>query len=120
MPSANSSTNETLIKNLELARGILDGAIVSLKGSAGKPLTTKGVVITKSDPFGLPDHILKLRDEGYFKTAKNGREVHEKLASTYSCSVDRVAMALLRLQRKKMLRKTVKLSQKKQQLAYVW
>ena len=69
---------------------------------------------------GLPGHIINLRGHKAFKSPMTANEVQEKLQSTYACSVDRVAMALLRLQRKKMLRKTSKLVGKKKQVAYVW
>jgi hypothetical protein len=122
MPSANSAKDETLIKNLEVARGILDDAIASLKGVGKISLATRKKVKIDFDPgsAGLPDHILGLRGEGFFQSARSGREVHEKLQTIYSCSADRVAMALLRLQRKKMLRKTSKVLGEKKQVAYVW
>jgi hypothetical protein len=120
MPSANNATNETLIKNLEIARAILDDAIAGLKGS-GKIVSPKKIKADSDlNPAGLPDHILDLRNEGFFQSARSGREVHEKLQAVYSCSADRVAMALLRLQRRKMLRKTSKVAGEKKQVAYVW
>jgi len=68
----------------------------------------------------LPDYILQLRSRGFFKQTKTAKEVHAGLQSTYSCSPDRVVMALLRLQRKKELRKTSKIIGKKKQVGYVW
>ncbi|MGB7101893.1 MAG: hypothetical protein WBD95_24395 [Xanthobacteraceae bacterium] len=68
----------------------------------------------------LPDIIIRARDEGFFKSAKTANEVHGKLQPIYACSVDRIAMALLRLQRRKMLRKTSKVAGKKSQVAYAW
>lgn len=68
----------------------------------------------------LPAHILRLREGSFFKQAKTANEVHRKLQATYHCNPDRVAMALLRLQRRKQLRKASKMVDKKKQLAYVW
>jgi len=69
---------------------------------------------------GLPAHILKLRDQGFFKKPKTAHEVQAKLQLVYPCELDRVAMALLRLQRRKQLRKASKMVGKKKQVAYVW
>ena len=68
----------------------------------------------------LSAHILKLRDQGFFKEPKTAHEVQVKLRPVYPCELDRVAMALLRLQRRKQLRKTSKMVGKKKQVAYVW
>lgn len=54
---------------------------------------------------GLPDRILDLRDSGFFDSPKTASEVHQKLHGKYACELDRVAMALLRLQRRRQLRK---------------
>jgi len=69
---------------------------------------------------GLPGLILKLRAQGFFTEPRTALEVHEKLRSTYHCQRDRVAMALLRLQRRKQLRKASKVIGEKRQVAYVW
>ena len=73
-----------------------------------------------SSSEGLPTHILKLRNEQFFKDPKTATEVHSKLKASYHCEPDRVAMALLRLQRRKALRKSSKVVQKKKQVAYTW
>ncbi|MER3422904.1 MAG: hypothetical protein C4293_06400 [Nitrospiraceae bacterium] len=73
-----------------------------------------------SPPDGLPTRILKLRDQGFFTAPKTPNETHCKLQPVYHCEPDRVAVALLRLQRRKELRKTSKIIDKKKQLAYVW
>lgn len=74
----------------------------------------------RSSSEGLPAHILKLRSEQFFKEPKAVSEVHSKLQASYHCEPDRVAMALLRLQRRKQLRKSSKIIQKKKQVAYTW
>jgi hypothetical protein len=73
-----------------------------------------------SPPEGLPKHILALRNQGFFGEPKTAGEVHGKLQPKYRCEPDRVAMALLRLQRRKKLRKSSKVVGQKKQVAYVW
>jgi hypothetical protein len=73
-----------------------------------------------SSSEGLPAHILKLRDEQFFREPKIISEVQSKLKGSYHCEPDRVAMALLRLQRRKQLRKDSKIIEKKKQAAYTW
>jgi len=68
----------------------------------------------------LPEHIIALRDSGFFKEPKTSIETHKKLQPIYACNLDRVTMSLLRLQRRQLLRKTSKIVDKKKQLAYVW
>jgi hypothetical protein len=68
----------------------------------------------------LPDHILHLRNEGFFREPRTFSEVHEKLRATYTCLPDRVRIALLRLQRRRELRKAVKTVGDEERTAYVW
>jgi hypothetical protein len=67
----------------------------------------------------LPDQLLRERDEGFFDTPKTPGETHVRLQPRYPCDPDRVAMALLRLQRRRKLRKASKAIQGKRHLAYV-
>jgi hypothetical protein len=68
-----------------------------------------------------PDHIVSLREAGFFKEPKTAVEVHAKLQSSYHCDVNRVAVALLRVHKnKRALRKTSKIVGKRKQVAYVW
>jgi len=73
-----------------------------------------------SSAQGLPAHILGLRRQGFFNAPKTAKEVHLKLQANYHCELDRVTMALLRLQRRKELRKNSKVVEKKKQVAYTW
>ncbi len=68
----------------------------------------------------LSTHILRLRDQGFFKESRTAIEVHEKLRSHYQCEPNRVAMALLRLQRDRKLRKSSKVVGKRKRVAYAW
>jgi len=68
----------------------------------------------------LPGHIDKLKSRGFFASPRTAVEVRKKLQPTYHCDVNRVAMALLRLHKRKVLRKTQKLVGKKKMIAYVW
>ena len=84
--------------------------------SAKKPIKQPG----RSRDAALPAHVGKLRSQGFFTTPRTAVEVREKLQPTYHCDLDRVAMALLRLHKRKQLRKTKKLVGKKKLIAYVW
>ena len=75
---------------------------------------------TLKSPDTLPDWVLKLRTEGFFRQPKIPMEVHEKLQSQYPCDPNRVAVAVLRLHKRKELRKTSKVIAGKKQVAYVW
>lgn len=88
-------------------------ALEKLTGNSKRP-TIKGT--TQS----LSDHILELRDNGFFSQQKNAEETYEKLKSKYHCELDRVAMALLRLAKRKKLRKASKTVNGKKYKAYVW
>jgi hypothetical protein len=74
----------------------------------------------RAQGMALPDHILKLRDTGFFDSSKTSSEVHARLKTKYPCEPDRVAMALLRLQRRRELRKASKITEGRKQVAYVW
>jgi|SRR5208282_4950868 len=73
----------------------------------------------RAQGIALPDQILRLRDTGFFDAAKTSGEVHARLQTKYPCEPDRVAMALLRLQRRRELRKTSKVTGRRKQVAYV-
>jgi len=68
----------------------------------------------------LPEHILALRETNFFREPRTPSEVHAKLLETYNCLLNRVQMALLRLQRRKELRKTVKKIGDEEHGAFVW
>ena len=76
--------------------------------------------VNKTGNNSLGDRIIGLRDSGFFKQPKTGQEVHKKLQSAYACEYDRVAMALLRLLNRKLLRVTSKKVGNKKLKAYVW
>jgi hypothetical protein len=73
-----------------------------------------------ADSQTLPTRILALRDAGFFREPRTASEVHAKLLETYHCLLDRVQMALLRLQRKRELRKATKRVGEREHPAYVW
>jgi len=76
--------------------------------------------VKKNENNTLGDRIIAFRDSGFFKQPKTGPEVHTKLQSSYACEYDRVAMALLRLLKRKLLRVTSKKVGNKKLKAYVW
>jgi hypothetical protein len=69
---------------------------------------------------GLPEHILALREASFFREPRTPEEVHTKLLETYHCLLNRVRMALLRLQRRRELRKAVKQIGEQEHVAFVW
>jgi hypothetical protein len=73
-----------------------------------------------SEPKGLPGQILALRDANFFREPQTAEDVHKKLSTNYHCLLNRVQMALLRLQRRRDLRKAVKRNGDQEQAAYVW
>jgi hypothetical protein len=73
-----------------------------------------------SKPITLSDHILTLRDKAFFAQPQTAGDVHAKLSEKYSCVVNRVAVALVRLSKTKQLRKASKSIDGKSYQAYVW
>ncbi|MDD5680944.1 MAG: hypothetical protein PHI59_06865 [Candidatus Omnitrophica bacterium] len=74
----------------------------------------------KTGKKSLPDYIVELRDKGFFSKPKTAEEVHEKLEESYSCALNRVAVALIRLCARRALRKTYKMISGKSSIAYTW
>jgi hypothetical protein len=68
----------------------------------------------------LQSHILTFRNQDYFTQARTAKEVHSQLSGKYPCDANRVAMALLRLSDKKMLRVTNTKTKGKTLKAYAW
>ena len=68
----------------------------------------------------LPEHIIALRENRFFKQPKIALEVHAKLQPTYPCDMNRVEVALVRLRKAGKLRKSSKVIKKKRLVAYVW
>lgn len=108
-----------LIDVLQQIKALADAALQGRATSRKRP--TVAAKPTNSEGANtLTDHILRLRDAGFFKQAKTAKDVHSKLQAEYFCELNRVMMALLRLQRRKLLRKATKIEGKKKQTAYVW
>src|SRR5438445_13464255 len=106
-------TTETINAALRQIKALAERA---LKDSSKPARQATDVSANPVQASTLPEHIMGLKREGFFKQGKTAKEVHAKLQSSYSCDLDRVFMALLRLQRKKLLRKTSKLVGKKKQV----
>ena len=90
--------------------------IIALEGTKSKSTERRQT----KDKVSLTDHIMDLRDQGFFSPSKTAIETHGKLKSKYECAEDRVAMALLRLAGRKKLRKTTKSIGGKKYKSYVW
>lgn len=67
----------------------------------------------------LVDHIISLRDSEFFSQSKTSDEVYKKIQETYPCELNRVAVALLRLAKRRQLRKATKNINDKTYQAYV-
>jgi len=109
------SVNRDSISQINMRLDRLEKAVFGSSSKAGQKKTLKG-----SRPERLPRYILALRDHGFFGKPKTASEVHAKLRRRYHCEPDRVAMALLRLRRRKELRKSSKVAGRKKLVAYVW
>lgn len=64
--------------------------------------------------------ILSSRDSGNFSSPKTAEEIHEKIQRSYPCEINRVAVALLRLSKRKQLRIASKTVSGKKHKAYTW
>lgn len=105
--------NEQIFKRLEKLEKVV--LIKGVKFNQGKKEFKTG------GKTSLPNLILKLRnDNKFFSQSRSASEVHEKLLPIYSCKIDRVNMALKRLNERKELRITDKIIKGKKVLAYVW
>lgn len=106
--------NEKIIKQILKRLNRLEKTVFNKDtiAQAKKPRTSKIV--------SLPDLILRLRDQGFFKQPKIALEVHKKIQPIYPCDFNRVEVALLRLYKKRQLRKTSKIVKDKKNIAYVW
>jgi hypothetical protein len=93
--------------------------LVKLESLIGKPTSSKKTS-RPGKRVTLPQHILRLRDSGFFEQPRTANEVHKKLLPTYHCELDRVVMALFRLASRKKLRKATKTVNQRQYQAYVW
>lgn len=90
--------------------------IFALEASVGKPKKQK----TKMEKQSLSDHIIELRDDGFFSQPKIAKEVHTKLTGKYNCELNRVEVALKKIADRKELRRTSKIISDKKYKAYVW
>src|SRR6266480_5906368 len=112
---------DILIASLQQIKVIAQEALKEVRDhvSRKKEATARSAVKSVSRD-ALPSHILRLRDTGFFKPAKTPNETHVKLQPIYPCDLNRVAVAPLRLRKRKQLRKASKLVGKRKQVAYGW
>ena len=106
---SNEKEIKSALKNFEKRISALETAIgkaKKLKQKAGKQ--------------SLADHIIALRDSGFFSQPRTAEETHAKLKGKYHCELNRVAVALARLSGRKLLRKASKTIGGKKYKAYVW
>jgi hypothetical protein len=105
-------SNEEILKSLQDHESRIS-KIESLF-SKPKPATTK------EKTSSLANHLLGLRNHGFFSHPKTSEETHTELQEKYHCEENRVAVALLRLANRRLLRKASKMINGKKYQAYVW
>ncbi len=109
---------DALIKIKALAEEALGGSAGADKPSRKARASRPSATVTA--PETLPEHIIKLRDGGFFKEPRIAADVHTKLQASYRCELNRVVTALGRLMTARKLRKATKVVGKKKLVAYVW
>lgn len=107
-----------LIESLQQMQELAQECLKSLGIKSSKPKSP--ATLAQNTRSTLPEHILKLRAEGFFAQPRTAQETHAKLAPIYACDVKRVMVALLRLKKGRELRKASKTLDGKRQAAYVW
>ncbi len=93
--------------------------LLSVKGEKRQPKSSMAEKVS-GKVTTLSEHIIKLRNSGFFSRPRTAREVHGKLQGSYHCEIKRVGVALIRLQKARELRKTNKTENNKTNVAYVW
>lgn len=106
------------MENSDLSKKLQDherriSALEKILGNVKKPKI-------RDNKQSLSDHIIELRDGGFFSQPKTAEETHVKLGTKYPCKLNRVAVALVRLAGRRQLRKASKIINKKEYQAYVW
>jgi hypothetical protein len=115
-------SEKALIAALIKIKALAEEALGSAGSERGQRAAraSRASVATAAAPETLPEHILKLRDSGFFKEARIASDVHSKLQASYHCELNRVVTALGRLMNSRKLRKATKVVGKKKLVAYVW
>lgn len=112
---------EKLIQNLQQIKILAEQCLSGFGAERATKNRKVSIGFKKaSSRKSLSDHIIELRDGGYFKKPKTAKEVYTKLQTIYPCDLNRVEVALIRLSQKKQLRKTSKVQDDKKITAYVW
>jgi len=118
MSTANSDlTVGELLNALQQIKDLADAALRQGRRISSVPRKSRPRKIAKQT---LAEHILDLRNGGFFKQAKTVGEIYSKIQTIYNCERNRVAMALLRLLKRKELRKASKVVDGEKEIAYVW
>jgi hypothetical protein len=110
---------ESLLASLRQIQTLAANCIADI-GEKTKQSARKTSAKREAAALNLPDRILELREKGFFGQPKTAQEIKTKLNPSYPCEADRVAMAALRLMKKRKLRKASKKVDEKNQVAYVW
>src|ERR1700721_3403253 len=100
--------DHALVDALEKIRAIVDQALGN-KHRRARVTKSEARDLGSGASSRLPDHIVSLRNAGFMKQPKTADEVHAKLENTYHCDQTRVEVAMLRLHKRRLLRKTSKI-----------
>ena len=112
---------EDIAERVREIRRLADEALKIIGGRTGSMHEEKTKSrATRSFRNTLPDHILPLREEGFFRQPRTAPEIHKKLQGVYPCDLNRVEVALYRLHKKRLLRRTSKGTGESKQVAYAW
>lgn len=111
------TTDETkkILENHEERLAYLESIIGKAKTKSGSTTT-----IHKNEKKTLSDHIIALRDSGFFSRPETAVETHKKLQDNYHCDLNRVEVGLVRLAKRQLLRKASKVINGKKYQAYAW
>jgi len=113
-------SNEDLLSALKQIKLIVDQCLQQASGQQTKTRSRAKSAVENLRPDSLPNQILALRENGFFRPAKTFNEAHAELEKSYPCQIVQVKVACRRLWKRKYLRKVTKDVNGKKQTAYVW
>src|SRR5579859_2088821 len=121
MPLENKTSNrDELLAVLAQIRDLVDAAL-SGRQAATEPAKRKTRAdVPSTSRTTLEDHLIAIRDGGFFKLARTAEEINEKIQSIYPCERSRVTTQLWRMVKRKEIRKASKTIDGKKHVAYVW
>ena len=109
---------DSVVDSLRKIVALAEAALADAEGqtSVDRPQLSQKKKSSRAISTSFPDHLIRLRDEGYFSAPKTPKKAHSKISETYPCDLNRVVVALLRVKKRRLLRRIG--SDKR--VAYVW